>query len=350
MQRTIHVGRRGRVGRVDWLPLLVVMGMPGLFGCTVDNYIVKIEGNDAFFQADPAEVDILLVIDNSGSMEEYQQELSTRFETFLSFFPEDIDYRIGVTSSTVEAPEPNRNCTRADIEESAYGGVLAGEDWIDNEDPDGAARFEEYVQVGICGGGYEMGLEAAYLAVTTANAGFRRPGASLSVVFVSDEEDNSPGTTSEYVRQFRERVDAEGRQAFNASALVIVDETNCSEEQLSSGAHRNIRFPDVATQTEGAVGDLCTEDFDNIVSQVSQASSRMLDTFFLSEYPSPGSLEVGVGEVIVPCTAGEWSYQIVNDRPAIVFSADALPPPGSRITASYNYGSGDPASFCPEEP
>jgi hypothetical protein len=335
------------IGRL--LEFAVLMGaFCTLSGCSVDNRIVKIAGNDAFFQADPAEVDVLIVIDDSGSMELYQQQLSTRFDTFLSYFPDSIDYRVGVTTSTMVPAEPFGDCTQADITAAPQGGRLALETWIDNEDSGGAETFEELVQVGICGGTYEMGLESALLAVTGENPGFRRPDASLSLVLVSDEEDNSPGTTSDYLQAFRDHVSASGRMAFNASALVIVDESACDESQLAGGAHQNLRFTDLAQQTGGAVGDLCNEDFDDIVTQVSQASSRMSDTFYLTARPSPASLEVGVSEELVPCDAGVWTYQLLDGHPVIVFDPANLPPPGSRITVSYDHGSGEGEATCVE--
>ena len=338
---------------MSWLEATLRAGWVGgvavvIGGCTVDNKIVKIEGNDAFRQADPVEVDMLIVIDDSGSMERYQEALATRFEGFLSYFTEDIDYRIGVTTSTVVPAEPFGDCTAEDIAAAPQGGVLSGEDWVSRGSASAAERFADNVRVGICGGTYEMGLEAAYLAVTGANPGFRRPGAALSVVFVSDEEDNSPGSTSDYLAAFRASVDAPGRNAFNVSALVIADKAQCTDAQLAGGASVNRRFPDLAYQTGGAIADLCTDDFDEIVSQVSQSSSRLLDTFYLRDRPSAGTLEVGVGLELVPCDAGVWSYQLVDDRPAIVFEPDALPAAGSRITVSYDHGSGDEASFCPE--
>ncbi len=321
-----------------WATLLVTAS-----ACTVDNSIVKIEGNDSFVQADPTALDVLLVIDDSGSMEQYQAELSTRFAAFLSYFPSTIDYRVGVTTSTMVPAAPFGNCTAEDIAAAPQGGALSGSDWIDVGDADASERFAERVQVGICGGTYEMGLESAWKAITEANPGFRRADAALSLVFVSDEEDNSPGTTAEYLRAFRERVTAEGRAAFNVSALVVVDEAACSEEQLAGGAHRNERYVDLAAQTGGAVGDLCQGDFDGIVGQVSQAISRQNDTFYLSDFPAVASIEVGVGESLVPCSRGEWEYRLLDGHPAVVFDAGHLPPPGSRVTIEYDHGSGEEA-------
>jgi hypothetical protein len=323
-------------------------------GCTSDNKLTKLDADDAFYQAEAGEVDVLLVVDNSGSMQPYQEKLSTNFNSFLAYFTGFVDYRIGVITSTLENPEALGGCTQEEIDAIADGGELVGGTWISAEDADGDARFSDLVQVGTCGGGYEMGLETALRALTPplsegANADFIRSSAYLSVIFVTDEEDSSPLTTNEYINAFRSLKGGVERDVVNASALVVTDETDCDAEQLAAGASKNVRMVDVADQTNGVVGSICSGDFSDIVTELSLASSRLKDTFYLSEAPDANTLIVGVGEEEVACDAGVWSYQMIEDRPAIVFERDQLPPPGSRVTASYDYGDGDASSFCEGE-
>ena len=329
--------------------LLLASSLVG--GCKSDNTLSKLDADDTFFQAEAGEVDVLLVVDNSGSMQPYQEKLSTNFENFLEYFTGYVDYRIGVITSTIENPEAMGACTPEEVAAIPDGGELVGGPWISDEDADGAERFADLVQVGTCGGGYEMGLETALLALTPpmsegANAGFLRSEAYLSVIFVTDEEDSSPGTTSEYINAFRNLKGISARDVFNASALVVTDEADCTDEQLDVGASQNTRMVDVANQTNGVVGSICSGDFATIVTELSLASSRLTDTFYLSQTPNAGTLIVGVDEVEVACSDGMWAYEEVEGRPAIVFARDQLPPPGARITASYDYGDGDPSGYC----
>lgn len=320
-------------------------------GCKSDNSLSKLDADDTFFQSEAGKVDVLLVVDNSGSMQPYQEKLSTNFESFLAYFTGFVDYRIGVVTSTLENPEALGACTQEEIDAIPDGGELVGGTWISAEDADGDARFADLVQVGTCGGGYEMGLETALRALTPpladeANADFLRSDAYLSIIFVTDEEDSSPLTTNEYINAFRALKGSRNRDVVNASALVVTNEEDCSQDQLDAGASENIRLVDVADQTDGVVGSICSGDFSNIVTELSLASSRLKDTFYLSEIPDPGSLIVGVGEEEVPCDDGMWAYEKVDGRPALVFARDQLPPPGSRVTASYDFGDGDEALFC----
>lgn len=224
------------------------------------------------------------------------------------------------------------------------------------EDPEHI--FAEMVAVGIDGSGIEMGLEAAYAAlsdplVNTANIGFLREEASLSLIFVSDEEDSSPLPTYEYVRTFMDIKGARERDIFNASALVVTDVDDCGFGN-SSGSTEGDRYIDVAGMSAGVIGNICAESFSDIVTDLSLNASRLRDTFYLANEPTADTIEVSVDGVLLDCTEGGFSYQRVWDddeeieRPAIVFERDWIPAPSSQIAIRYDYGSGETSGFCVE--
>ena len=143
--------------------------------------------------------------------------------------------------------------------------------------------------------------------------------------------------------------DADERQVFNGSALVVNDVEACSEEQVFSGATEGSRYIDFAEQANGLVGNICSPDFSDIVQEISLRSSRLNDTFVLKALPSPSSLLVAVGDEAVPCDGSgtyKWTYDLIADAPTIVFDRTTLPPPDSAITVEYDLGSGDPEGFC----
>lgn len=325
-----------------------------LGGCASDNTIIKMEGDDVFYQVEAGEVDVLLVVDNSGSMQPYQEELASNFAAFLTYFEEgNVDYHIGVVTTSVEAPEyfAGSGCTEEDIAAVPAGGALAGDTWITPATTGGDELFQELVSVGTCGNGYEMGLETAYLALTgAATEGFLREDAYLSVIFVSDEEDSSPMTTDDYINAYRDVKGQRERDVFNASSLVVTSLEECSARQISSGANPGTRYLDVAEQTEGVIGSICQDDFNQIVQELSLASSRLTDTFYLSELPDVTTLEVGVDGELIPCDAGIWRYDRLQyqgeERGAIIFERDALPAPQAQINVRYLFGGGEPADFC----
>lgn len=314
------------------------------------------QGVDVFTQEPPEAIDILLVVDNSCSMGSYQAQLSTNFSSFITWFVEgNVDYHIGITT-TDDGNDPTNSAS------PARGGFVG--DVITSEtDPDDAeAEFRSQVNVGTSGTGMEVGLKTAYLALTNENllegrnAGFLREDAELSIVFVSDEEDSSPWSVAEYINAFFDVKGHRDRDVFNASALTVTDEGECTATQAQASSP-GTRYVDVATQTHGLVANLCDDDFAGIVTDLSLATSRMTGTYFLTADPDPASLTVTIGapdgtEAQLPCADGRWTYdRVTNDGeevPAVIFESDQLPELGSRITIRYMYGGGQVDAFCPE--
>ena len=312
-----------------------------LTGCTEYDVVVH-DGADIFYQDPASAVDILLIVDDSCSMQPYQNELSQNFSEFISFFVDaNVDYQIGVVTTDVTAADAGR---------------LIDGSIITNDTPDGNAIFEDIVRVGTAGSGTEMGLEAAYLALTeprlsTSNAGFLRDDAMLSLIFVSDEEDSSPLPTYEYIRTFNDIKGARERDIFNASALVVTDVDSCG---FQSGSSEGDRYMDVAERTLGITGNICDDSFSDVVTELSLNASRLKDTFFLSSEPDPTTLEVSVDGVMMLCDDGSHTFERVTDefgedRPAIVFGREWIPEPSSQIAIRYYYGNGDTSGYCAGE-
>ena len=339
-----------RPGSVALLALLAA-------GCT-DYQLTQFQAQDIFSQEPAGEVDVLLVVDNSGSMAPYQTKLSENFDNFITYLEEgQVDYHIGVLTTSVVTPSaiPGTSCTEDVVAQIPGGGQLVGGTIIQSDTQDADQVFSRLVNVGTCGSGYEMGLESAYMAVTpplstSENFNFLRGSAMLSMIFVSDEEDSSPMAVSDYINTFRNVKGLEDRTAFNASALVVNNTADCSQQQIQSGATPGTRYIDVATETDGLLANICADDFADILTELSLRASRLRDTFYLTRLPDPASLFLTIDGEEVPCEDGEWTYQTEgegNDMVGkIVFERSYLPPPNSLVTITYDYGSGDPAGFC----
>ena len=318
----------------------MAVGMGLLLGCT--EYDLTARKNVDVFNQNPADkVDILLVVDNSCSMEPYQLKLGANFTTFLKYFLEaDVDYHIGITTT--------------DVERTGAGSIIGGVITPATENAEGV--FANNVAVGTQGSPFEMGLEAASYALAEPllsgpNVGFLREEASLSVIFVSDEEDFSPHGVNDYINELRNVKGQRDRDIFNSSALTVIDPANCQGQTyvpIAAGS----RYIDIANQTGGVVGDLCGTDFEPIVTELSLNASRLRDTFWLSDKPNLATLQVDVDSRTIGCDAGEWWYdEIMNDevgtiQPAIVFDRLQMPEPSSIVTVQYDPGTGGVAEFC----
>jgi hypothetical protein len=156
-------------------------------------------------------VDILWAIDSSGSMEWAQRELSTKFENFAKeLSAADIDFRLGITSLDMCRPDlvDDAFCPENDRASSAgsRGDLVSiqgvSTKYLTAATPEFIKKFGGAALLGTSGSGLEQGLSAAKFAVQKsasggANEGFIRSDARLSVIVLSDEEDDGIGMWEE---------------------------------------------------------------------------------------------------------------------------------------------------------
>jgi len=172
-------------------------------------------GPDEFADARPAEacskMDIVFVVDDSGSMSEEQSNLATNFPNFITVIDnyltssgDALDYRVAVTTTgrdlnyTIALPPPLGNLP---FNESGDNGVFRQDcgmtkRWLERGDTNVGSTFACAAQVGTGGPSLEMPLLSMDWALTDrvadgTNAGFLREDALLAVVILTDEDDCS---------------------------------------------------------------------------------------------------------------------------------------------------------------
>ncbi len=327
-------------------PLLLVTA---LVGCPQDQGIQRLSGQDTFYQEPPADVDILWVVDNSPSMQQEQEEVGRRFAEFIGHLEDtNIDFHIGVITTDMDDDTDGR-------------AVLLGDPPVLSSNvPDYDLEFNERVQVGIDGSDQERGLEAAYQALTEpmisdANDGFLRRDAVLSIIFVSDENDCSdqgglPASAGgmacydqadklvpvrDYIDDFRTMKD--DPSDIMASAIVGPDISENCEDTVPG-----IRYLSVAQNLGGVSGNICDNDFTDIMDQMGLSVSGVRSSFQLSKTPVEETLEIYVGEdeddesgwsLVPKDDHNGWSYD--ESTLYITFNGDSVPPRGSVITVMY---------------
>ena len=107
----------------------------------------------------------------------------------------------------------------------------------------------------------------------------------------------------------------------------------------------------MAEQGKGIIGNICSDDFASIVTDLSLNCSRLNDTFYLSSRPDLSTLEVEVNAEAFPCEDGAWTYVLEaqddgTELPAVIFERASLPAPSSQIAIRYFDGEGNPSDFC----
>lgn len=299
------------------------------------------ERTDTYRQNARVPVDILFVIDNSGSMTDKQNAVAQGCEQFMHYaVQQGIDFHMGVTSTGIGRSVGGW----VDCPGGAYGGE-AGRlfpvnrqraRWVSSTMPDAAAVFAENVKVGNCHW-LEQGLEAAFRALSSplvdsldhpgttepldGNLGFYRPEAKLSVVIISDEDDQSDRSVATYTSFFR-GLKGPGRED-DVSVNAVVGK-GCGIR-----AEEGLRYMAVAQSTGGMIEPICTEDWGSALGRLAEQSFGYTLSFPLTAAPeAPPSVRVDGA----PVTSG-WTYDA--SRNAVVFTESTAPAPGALVEITY---------------
>jgi hypothetical protein len=149
-----------------------------------------------------SKMDLLFVIDNSGSMGQEQTNLIANFPMFISVLDASgLDYRVAVTTTARDYsytmfgsfPESTQGESGEMLQSSQCSMTKR---WIDKSDPNPSQTFSCIANVGTSGSSDEMPLGAIRDAFEDrmtdgTNMGFRRSDALLGVVILTDENDCS---------------------------------------------------------------------------------------------------------------------------------------------------------------
>jgi hypothetical protein len=282
---------------------------------------------DLYDQGDGV-VDILWVIDDTGSMKNQRATLGANFEKFTeALLALGSDFQMGVISTNSTDDAVLRGTTKI----------------IHNQTPDLKAKFIENTTFPDSRARWAQGLRMMQLALspprsTGPNAGFLRPGAALAVIAVADDDDGSYGDTGHYVRFLK---GAKGKGNENLVSFSVIGGTTpdgCfppGEEIYWGGrAEPAFRYSAVATKTGGVVGSICDQSFENTLLEIAKAINTLRRVFPLSLVPDVSTLSVRVNEVIIPRdVVNGWQYRA--DTRSIAFLGNYVPPPRAKIRIEY---------------
>lgn len=275
---------------------------------------------DEFVQAALPAVDVLFVIDNTASMAQEQAALAAQLPDMIDALDAaGIDWHVGVVTTAMGTGD---------------AGWLLGEPYVlDPTVDDADGRFAEVAQVGTSGT-VEAGLAAAILTLDLTdpglpNAGFRRPDASLHVVFVSDADDDSDDWLDDPTGSFLGMLDQEvARTGLGARASAICGDVPSGCTSTLGTAQAGVRYAEVVEASGGVLASICSDDFEPLLDKVAEASVTWRTVFELSSTPEAGTVEVDVDGVRQ--TDG-WTLE--DDPPAVRF--EVAPPAESRIRVTY---------------
>jgi hypothetical protein len=230
-------------------------------------------------------VDILFVIDNSGSMEYEQKSMASRVRNFLDVV-HGLDWQIGVTTT-----DPNSKVSYGDGQLVPMKGLKKA--YILNSsmnESDSKEILSNTLHRSESGSGLEQGILATYRALERGqsaagpNRDLIRDGAHLAVVLISDEDEsanemrNDPNNLVKYIQTTY-------NQQKNFSFHSIITRPGDKQCIDTYGYREGFLFETMAKLTGGVVGDVCASDYAAQMQGVAEGVRKTLKTLTLSCEP-----------------------------------------------------------------
>ncbi len=286
---------------------------------------------DDFQQIALPKLDILFVVDCSGSMLDDHSTMAADLGAFINSSNPDSDLQLGLISM--------------DMESNLHSGRLLGDPPILANRGDDALTPEQIVTAfsgrittwDDCGSSEEMGLEAVRVALSeprlsNENAGFLRDDAKLVVVFFSDEEDQSPSTVEYYIDFFTSIKGPRNISMLEIYAVVGDAPDGCTG--ASGEAEAGLRYIEVAdacnVHEDQHFHSICSTDYEPIFDFMVPHLFSLRNQFFLSRLADPDTISVTVNDE----TVTQWIYDEWTN--AILFVDGYIPPPSSHIRVVYD--------------
>lgn len=247
-----------------------------------------------------SQVDIVWVIDNSGSMGEEQQDVVDNAKLFMQEFVKSawIQWKIGIIST--------------DESEDPFLGFDSSDQFVKG-DPDPVDRFKKAVQrLGIMGSGTEKSFFNLKRHFDNY-PGFLRKNAALAMIFVTDEDEGGESfggiTTPDFVKYLLTK--KSNINTIRAYGIFGAQDLGCSAGSFS---YASSRFEEIFGVIKGLIYPVCSPDFGKNLADLGKdiVSAITYPRLLLKERPLPASIKVFYEKSELPGgkleEGGIWTY------------------------------------------
>jgi hypothetical protein len=285
-------------------------------------------------------VDILFVVDNSGSMGTHQQNLSANVSKFTQAFIKGsiLDYNIGIVTTDMDDYNwRSKPCC----------GELIGAIKVVNKATQNADRIlSQNFLVGTSGSADEMSFDPVFSALsppnlTTKNAGFYRQDATLVVIFLTDAEDQSKQTSAQGLYKFLVDLKNGNRDKVLSYGVLVPsnDTTRCERDDYSSKPLKIESFLSMVVNNKNNVMNICDPDYGTrLANMAKDIVDKVGNIIYLDLPPDIASIRVTYGSVDLPKNFETgWSFDVQKN--AIILGSKinwGSQPSGSRVKVFYD--------------
>ena len=241
------------------------------------------------------DINILFVIDNSGSMGQEQADVRTNINDFIQNFSgrTGIYWKIGLVST--------------DVKDSPYLGFSNPFD-LNNANPVQTLQ-RTVARLGISGSGTEKVFDSVINALSNYNTFFTQD-AFFAVIAVTDAEDQSLISPDDFVLKVQQI--RRGPGLFKYYGVLGAGSFGCQHDLFPT--YIGGRHEKVITLTKGQVYSLCSRDFGKLLAKIGDniVKEALYPRISLDVRPETSTIVVThKGRVLIPgpeSQGGEWYY------------------------------------------
>lgn len=290
------------------------------------------------------QVDFLLVLDDSNSMLPELKKLAARMSTFVnSLDASNIDWQMCLTT-TSGTTQGTSLIYGSPLDWNAYSPSSDTPTYLLKKGtPDLNSIFTSTIDnlhIGGPNSSDERAIKAAHDNFTnSATNNCYRPGAAISVIVISDEDERSIGGDSKNTKasegpsvyrpfepeDYPQTLISQTQKIFGndlrftfSSIIVKPGDTNCEAEQdkNASPSHAGKVYAELSDLTEGGMGSICDADYSSNLNSFKEKIVNSLSTLTLQCEPDPSSLKIKIEDF--PITGFKLNGKVLKFNYALI--------------------------------
>ena len=293
-------------------------------------------------------VNILFVVDNSQSMNAYQEKLPRNMKLFADQFFKNsrLDYKIGVVPIYDSKYLNDQTVYRSGKRKMNALGELVPLKGLSSEEKPGQVFITRntkdaenvFLQTVLIGTQWGPEAEESFSPVigvadekinAEKNQGFYDPKAYLAIIFVTDSDDVTPGLSGEeFYKNLLDLKHGDRSKILIAAALPSLNNHSVACEKDGHGAVQS--FPALMAVSGAVYADICTDDFGTHLAQFAQDLIQRVSTqkIAVGFAPDINSLQVSYGaenskeNERTVIARGENGYLFNADTNEVILSPD----------------------------
>lgn len=314
-----------------WILGVTLVSSMGLLACSNGTQFNLPASSDQFVMGVTYnnKVDIVLAVDNSTSMDAYQANLLAQMPDMISHLDKlKMDYHIAVISSSVPA--------------NINGGKFIGSpSFLQNNSLGLIGSLQDRIRLGSSGSDKEAPLQN-FLNIFNSDylqkegQGFFRDDALLAIITLSDDDDHSSVTSSQFITKLNALKPnlANGQKNWIYNYLGVLNLQSPCRSILGT-VTVGLKHVEIADASGGIKSNICDPTLANAVSNIRVRIQNILTDYPLSKVPKVDTIRVTMNGQSVPQDATNgWSYIPANN--VIRFNGTYVRPSDAQVSADFD--------------